>query len=132
MPAEPPYQDDPTISDDDVLLRRIPRNQYVVDPKSSDGIRPTSGAFDDSSDGSPMSMTLASECAGPPEALIADMVGAGVAAVCVELVRSLGQGVVRDPTPDDPGHVLVFGVKPKRSFGRRLAKESGWAVKPTP
>ena len=51
MPAEPPYVDDATILDDTVLWRRIPKGQYVPDPKADTGLRPSSGAFNDSSDG---------------------------------------------------------------------------------
>src|SRR5262245_61561436 len=118
--AEPPYVDDPTISDDDLVLRRIPKTQRVDDPKTPTGSRPTTGAFDDSVDGSPLSMSLASECVNP-RALIEGMADAGVVAVSVRQLRALGQGVVRDPTEADPAHVLVFGHKP-RSFGKAMVR----------
>jgi hypothetical protein len=61
--ADPPFVDDATITDDDYVFRRIPKTQRVRDPKAPGQVRPSSGAFDDSSDGSPLSMTLASQCA---------------------------------------------------------------------
>ena len=127
MPGEPPYVDDPTISDDVVLLRRIPKGQYVSDPKAETGLRPSSGAFDDSSDG-PMSATIASTTRDP-QAALSGLQAAGLATMSVGFLRSIGQGIVRDPRPEDPDHVLVFGPKPK-SFGSRVAKAARWAVRP--
>src|SRR5262245_50536515 len=107
---DPPFVDDGTISDEDYVLRRIPKTQRVTDPKVAGRIRPSSGAFDDSSNGSPLSMTLASQCSNP-ESLVDGLEGVGVVRVSVRDLRALGQGFVRDPTESDPGHVLVFGNK---------------------
>src|SRR5690242_7589464 len=126
--ADPPFVDDATISDDDYVFRRIPQKQRVSDPKAPGGVRPNSGAFDDSSDGSPLSMTLASQCADPAS-LVSGMEGAGVVRVSVSELRKLGQGFVRDPTEQDPAHVLVFGNKP-RSFGRKVAQAATWVITP--
>ena len=126
--ADPPFVDDATISDDDHVLRRIPKNQRVTDPKVPGGIRPSSGAFDDSSDGSPLSMTLASECVDPAS-LIEGFEEAGVVRVSVRELRALGQGFVRDPTDDDPAHVLVFGHK-SQSFGKKAARAATWIIRP--
>jgi hypothetical protein len=126
--ADPPFVDDATVSDDDYVLRRIPRQQRVSDPKSAEGIRPSSGAFDDSSDGSPLSMTLASQC-DDPASLIIGFDGAGVIRVSVRELRALGQGFVRDPTDQDPAHVLVFGPKPN-AFGKKVARAARWVIPP--
>ena len=129
-PAEPPFVDDDTISNDDVIYRRIPERQVTPDPNSKHGIRPSTGAFSDSSDG-PLSVTLKSLCTVAPESLIAHMPKAGVAAVSVGLLRSLGQMIVRDPTPDDPAHVLIVGKKGK-TFEKTVARTADWAVLPPP
>jgi len=126
--VEPPYVDDPTVADDDSVLRRVPTGQYVEDPKTRTGLRPSSGAFDNSSDGSPLSASLASQCQYP-NVLIRGYQGAGLVSVSVRLLRQLGQGIVRDPTEADPAHVLVFGSKP-RSFGSKVAKAAEWVVNP--
>jgi hypothetical protein len=127
MPAEPPYVDDPTIHDDVDLWRRIPKGQYVLDPKAETGLRPSSGAFDDSSDG-PMSASIADAERVPLEAASGGQ-SAGLVSISVRLLRSLGQGIVRDPTPEDLNHVLVFGPKPK-SYRGKVAKAARWVVRP--
>lgn len=126
--ADEPFVDDQTIAADDFVLRRIAKVQQVIDPKFESGIRPNSGSFDDSSD-SPLSMTLASGCADPAR-LIEGFEGAGVIRVPVRELRLLGQGFIRDPTPNDPAHVLVFGPK-AGSFGKKVLKHASWMITPS-
>jgi hypothetical protein len=58
--------------------------------------------------------------------------GFALAAVTAGLARECGQGIARDPLPDQPAHALVFaqrGTKTK-SVMRRLAKAARWVIEP--
>jgi hypothetical protein len=124
-------KDDPSIADHSLRLRRIPA-AWVVQDSVDRGLRPSSGAFGAHPDGSPMSVVLAEvlENAGRPlsDALAAHE-GFALVAFSAGDARSCGQGVERDPTPEEPAHGLVCGTKTK-AVKRRLAKASRWAVGP--
>jgi hypothetical protein len=121
------YSDDPTIPDEADLWRRIPPWHFVTGQMTGE-VRPTSAAFDDDRDGSPMSVVLAAGCAGP-ESVLAGHPGYALAAIKAGLVRECQQGITRDPLPEEPAHALVFGLKTK-SMRRRLAVSSIWIVPP--
>ena len=54
------YEDDPSILDEDSLWRRVPPCHFV--PDHNEGvIRPSSAAFTDHQNGTPMSVSLAKE-----------------------------------------------------------------------
>ena len=125
--ADPDYADDPSIPGEAVLWRRIPPHHFVRD-ENRNSIRPSSAAFEDHPDGSPMSVVLAAEAAGPLQVL-AGHPGFALAAFPAGLARDCEQKIVRDPLPDDPAHALVVGKK-TRSVRKRLAVESVWAVSP--
>lgn len=128
MPVPPDgYRDDPTIPDNAPLWRRIPPHHFVADPDTGQ-LRPSSAAFEDHPNGSPMSVVLGAEARGP-SAVLADHLGFGLAAITAGLARELGQIVVRDPLPDEPAHALVVGSKTK-SLRRRMALASTWVVEP--
>jgi hypothetical protein len=121
------YSDDPTIPNDAELWRRIPPWHFVDDGNLGQ-IRPSSAAFEDHPDGSPMSVLLAVE-AGDPQRALAGHQGFALASITAALARRLGLGVARDPRPDEPAHAVVFGRKNKR-ISRRLAMGSHWIVQP--
>ena len=121
------YSDDPTIPDDAELWRRIPPWHFVPDENLGQ-IRPSSAAFEDHPDGSPMSVLLAAE-AGDPQHALAGHQEFALASITAALVRGLGLGVAKDPLPDEPAHAVVFGKKNKR-VSRRLAIGSRWIVPP--
>src|SRR4051812_22133372 len=99
----PSRVDDPSISNDEVLWRRILPAWIYHQP---DGvIRPASVAFSDRLS-SELSVHLASVLSDPDRAL-AGRPQDSLVAVTVSLVRSLGYAVARDPTPDDPSHALI-------------------------
>jgi hypothetical protein len=125
--ANPSYTDDPTIPDEAELWRRIPAWHFYYDPNLQ-RVRPASSAFDDDDDGSPMSVVLAAESAGP-DSVLAGHTGYALAAFTAELARQCNQGVVRDPLPEEPAHALVFGRKTD-SVKSRFAKRSTWVVPP--
>jgi hypothetical protein len=61
------YSDDPSIPDDAELWRRIPP-WHFVDDENLRQIRPSSAAFEDDPDGSPMSVILGGETRDPQDA----------------------------------------------------------------
>ena len=95
-------------------------------------LRPASAAFDDSSDGSPMSVVLESKAIelgrGPNDVLLGHA-GFGLVRFQAGIARACGQGIARDPTPDEPAHAVVFGKKPK-SVQRKIRSASEWVVLP--
>ena len=125
------YTDDPTVRDDADLWRRIPPWHFVADD-NVDGVRPSSAAFEDHPDGSPMSVLLAeivAETGRRPVDVLAAHGGYGLAAITAGLARESGQGVARKPRRDEPAHAEVFGKKPK-SVRKKLAKGSEWVLPP--
>jgi hypothetical protein len=131
MNAAPP--NDPSISDEAELWRRIPPWHFVYDENLKHW-RPSSSAFADDPDGHPMSVVLADAAAavgrGPAQVLTGHERFA-LASITSGLAQECGQGVVRDPLPDEPAHCLVVGPKAK-SVQRRLAKAAAWVVPPQP
>ena len=122
------FVDNQTISDDDELWRRIPPQQWVDCPGET--CRPSSAAFEDSADGSPLSvhigrLTSTTAVLSGPHGLYA------IAAFRTRLARECGFIVVADPNPDDPSHALVVGNKttPKR---KRIVKGCWWVQRPAP
>lgn len=125
--AEGDYRDDPTIPDEAQLWRRIPPWHFYYD-ETVGRQRPAKAAFSDDPDGSSMSVVLAAESAGPASVL-AGHTGYALAAITAGLARACGQGIARDPRPDEPAHALIFGRKTD-SIMRRLARGSTWVVPP--
>lgn len=126
-----PWTDDATITDLASLWRRIHPEQIIFD-QSLMFWRPSSAAFDDSPDTSPMSVTLAEEVVKSgrrAEDVLGGNPGFALAGFTAGLARQLGQGIARDPMPTEPAHAAVFGnnTKPVR---RRFAKESEWVIPP--
>jgi hypothetical protein len=121
------YSDDPTIPDNAELWRRIPP-WHFVDDRNSGQIRPSSAAFEDDPDGSPMSVILGGE-AGDLQRALAGHQGFALASITAALARGVGLGVAKDPLPDEPAHAVVFGRKNKR-ISRRLAVGARWIVPP--
>jgi hypothetical protein len=125
--AEGREVDDPTIPDHEELWRRIPPDRIVEDANRG-GRRPSSGAFTDDRDGSPMSVVIGSAAAGA-ETVLAGHPGYALAAITAGLARECGQMIMRDPTSDQPAHALVIGHKTE-GIRRRLARESRWIIEP--
>lgn len=122
------FVDDPQIADEGELWRRIHPSQLVHDGNSGT-VRISSGAFSDSSDGTPMSVYLGNE--DTPARVLAAHPGDLLAALLAGEVRPLGQGVCRSPTAADPSHAFVFGKKTD-GIRRRMATiaSSRWIVGP--
>ena len=121
--------DDPTIHNEDVLWRRI-HPRWVKPDEKIGGVRLTSEAFQNSSDGSPMSVVLAKEH-GNPEAVLEGHEGYSLASITACLARENCQGIARDPTQENPAHALVFGKKTEAT-SKKLARGAEWVVPPPP
>jgi hypothetical protein len=138
-----PLVDDPSISDDDSVLR-------VVSPAFFDGETMQSRAFQDQSAGVAASFGLAGPCASvnlrsvweeegaDVDALLAAFApGSRIAEVEVGVLRSLvnsvdqqvPQGIMRDPRPDAPWHAVMFSLSGgNRSKGamRAVVEAAHW------
>jgi len=84
------FPDDPSIPDQVQLLRRIPQKHLIHDA-NPERVRPTSAAFDDDDDLSPMSVCLANILAAEgrrPEAVLVGHPNFALAALTAGLVRA--------------------------------------------
>ncbi len=127
----PSVQDDPSIEDDSELWRRIKPEQVVRDDNRGI-LRPSSAAFSDSSDGSPMSVQLASivaENGGDARWALASYPDMYLAALTAGQVRARKLGVIRQPLPEDPAHGGVTGEKTS-GIKKYLAKTARWVIGP--
>jgi hypothetical protein len=125
MSDSPPI-DDPSITDDQALWRRIHPEQVVFD-NNLNRQRPTSQAFNNTSGTSGMSVDIADETTiqdalkGYSEHLLVEF-EAGLA-------RQLNQGVIRDPFPGNPAHAEVMGKK-RKPVQKGLYTKCRWVVGP--
>jgi hypothetical protein len=123
--------DDPTIANDAPLWRRIPPFHFVND-ENRGRIRPSTAAFEDHPNGTPMSVVLGQEVldAGrSPMSVLAGHDGYGMVTFSAGLARSKRQGVLRKPLPEEPAHAEVVGKKTD-SVKKAFARESTWIVPP--
>ena len=130
MPDSEP-SDDLTILDEAELWRRIPPHWIIFD-KNRGAKRPSSAAFDDHQNGSPMSVLLAdllSEVGRGASDVLADYEGYALAAITAGLARRCKQVVVRAPLRDVPAHAEVVGKKTD-SVRKRFAVASRWVLPP--
>ena len=123
------YADDSSIPDDAELWRRIRLDAISV--KNQDGREiPSSAAFDDSSDGTPMSVALATVLLSPGRLIEGQRCPCGVASFMAGQARALGLRICRDDSGASyPGHAYVAGEKTRRAR-RALAKSCTWVISP--
>jgi hypothetical protein len=129
-----PLSDDPTVPDEAELWRRIPPVLIITDSNHPGGPvrRPSTGAFDNSSNEEAMSVFLAAvvlETGRKPEDILAGLTNFGLVGFTAGLVRAHNQFVVRDPQPGEPAHAAVIGHKSK-TLKKILAHTSRWVVLP--
>jgi len=127
------YVDDPAISDDEILWRRVHHKNIVIDDNQG-RVRPSSAAFSDSSNGSPMSALRAkvvNETARRPEdVLVANHPYLASMRVQMLRARELGIDPRRHMGHEDPAHVYVFGNKTK-STKAAIAENAEWVIGPS-
>ncbi len=125
------YVDDLTIKNEAPLWRRVPPHHFVFDDNRGTW-RPSSAAFDDHPNGTPMSVVLGEDVAAASrtaDSVLAGHEGFGLVSLPAGLARENRQGIVRRPLPDEPAHAEVFGKK-TRGVRKALAKGSKWIVPP--
>ena len=123
--------DDGTIPTDAELWRRI-HPDWVVRDENVDALRVSSAAFDNSRDGSPTSVLLATivrETGRTDFDVLATFEGYALASLTAGQARVCDHGVARDPLLDEPAHAFVFGTKTKKAK-RCLARSAEWVVSP--
>lgn len=123
--------DDTSIVDGEWLLRRIPPYHFVFDDNLG-RVRPSTAAFDNDQDGSPMSVALESGVIADgrlPADVLRGHPGFALARITAGLARSKQQGIVRDPLENESAHALVFGKK-TGSTKKAFANECEWVVHP--
>jgi len=127
------YTDDLAISDDAALWRRIHPKQWIIDHNRGGVLRPTSQAFTDSSDGTPMSALLAEIVSASNRTSRDALVGYedyALASITAGFARKWNQGITPAPEPHEPAHAFVFGEK-TRAVRRAFAGAADWVVPPT-
>lgn len=120
------YKDDPAILDADVLYRRIHPN-FIINDQKRGTRRPSSAAFTNSSDGTPMSVAVAKLLATPADALVGYNQHS-LFALTAATARRFKQAVLRAPMPDDPAHGYVAGDKKPHSIREGLALAGRWEI----
>lgn len=116
------WEDDGSIGDGEIVLRRISNQSHVFD-ESLGRSRPSSQAFLQNGPDGLVSVYLESETthtdvvAGGPEPFLA--------AITVGALRQLGLGVVRDPSSGGPGHCVITGRK-TRGILNRITRQAQW------
>ena len=124
--------DDPTISDSEGLWRRI-HPIWAVPDKTLGKVRVSSAAFDDSADGSPLSVLierLVKESGRTVDDVMDSYDGYFLASINSGDARQLGLGIEHTPTTEEPAHGSVHGKKTK-SVKSKLAKRAQWVVAPS-
>ena len=130
--ADSPYVDDLTILDDSPLWRRIPPWHFVFDHNLG-RVRPSTAAFEDHPDGTPMSVVLGQDVlqiGKEPQSVLTGHKDFGLVTFPAKVARTNGQGIVRKPRPDEPAHAEVFGKK-TRAVKKAFVKASEWIVEPS-
>jgi hypothetical protein len=121
----------PPIPEGARLWRRVPKRHWIDDETGNGTFRPSSAAFEDDGDGDPMSTTLVAEstiaqCLDPVRHMDEPFAVAEFpAAVAIEK----GLTLRRDPTADEPAHIVVEGKKTKATRNA-LVRASTWAWPP--
>ena len=111
----PELVDDPSISNDEILWRRI--SPEDIKPDSVTGIlRPTSGAF------RTIYMSVNRASLTTPENVLADFSTHRLVAFTAGFVRSIGCIVISDPVPD-PSHALVCAKNPSTRLNKTQARQ---------
>jgi hypothetical protein len=123
------------VAADDRALRRVRPLHVVRDPKAPSGQRASAAAFEDDSDGSPMSAYLKSIVDGlgltAVDVVHGKEAGWAVASIPVHTLIAEEQVVEPDPIIDatephrcDPAHALIHGVKNPKGRRDRISKAS--------
>lgn len=120
------YQDDPTITNEDRLFRRVHLTQVVRDDDTGLA-RVSSGAFRDKELSVNIESILVNEGKSPAACLHGYLVHQLVSVTAGE-ARQYSQTVCRDPLPNDLSHGLIAGSKNNRRILEGLRDSAKWIV----
>lgn len=132
VPIEAACPDDISISDETRLYRRIHPKHFVRDSNTNQ-VRPSSAAFSNSTDGSPMSVALGDtlhELGRTPESVVEAYPNFALACLPARFPRTLNQTICRCPVAEEPAHGGVGGNKTP-SVKRKLREAAAWHVPPS-
>jgi hypothetical protein len=120
-------RDDPSIADDEILLRRV--QPFWIVPGNHGRMRIASAAFKHQ-EMSVVIRTLLLKQGRTDADVIAAHPQDVLCAFTAGLARELGQGVIYDTAPPhDPAHGLVVGKK-TQAAANRFAREAAWVIPP--
>lgn len=123
--ADLPHQDDPSIGNDEVLLRRL-QPDWIV-PGDHGRMRIASAAFKHK-ELSILFYTLLQRQSRPVDDALCGHSDNSICSIKAGLARDLGQSVLYDvEPPNDPAHGLVVGKK-TQSIANRFAREAAWVI----
>jgi len=123
--ADLPFTNDPSIADNEVLLRRL-QPDWIV-PGGYGRMRIASAAFKHEQLSILLYSLLRSQGRPVPDALVGHS-DTSLCLITAGLSRDLGQGVVYDvDPPNDSAHGLVVGKK-KGAVANRFAREAVWVI----
>ena len=114
--------DDANISDDEIILRRVPED-FVTDDQNRQRLRPSTQAFKQDGPDGLVSVYLSSET--DPATVADEGPEKYLASIRVGVLRELELGVVRDPSSGGPGHGVITGRKTKGRLNR-IVCEAEW------
>ena len=103
------FPDDTECADGVSLLRRIPQWHFYYD-ENRGCVRPSSAAFEDDADGSPMSVyrrDVIDNEGDDPTRVIVGHEGYGLVSVSAGQVRCKNQTVCSDPLPGESAHAVA-------------------------
>ena len=116
------HGDDPSISDDEIVLRRV-HESFVVLDENVHRKRPSTLAFKQGGADGLVSVYLNVETR--PDAVVVEGPEPFLASIRVGALRELGLGVVRDPDSGGPGHCVITGRKTKGTLNR-IVQAAAW------
>ena len=114
--------DDASISDDEVVLRRIAED-FVTDDQNLQRLRPSTQAFRQYGPDGLVSVYLISET--EPATVADEGPEKFLASIRVGVLRELGLGVVRDPSSGGLGHCVITGRKTKGTLNQ-IVRKAKW------
>jgi hypothetical protein len=118
------HYDDPSILDDDTLLRRIHLAHIVEGSEGRSSV--SSAAFRDTELSVNLESVMRAAGRRPSDALW-EYPNDYLASITVAVSRSHGQLVGPDPLPSEPAHAYAFGKKTKR-IRRALRDAANWVA----
>lgn len=113
------------------IWRRI-HPTFIIFDSNLGRHRPSSQAFKDSSDGTPMSVLIGrivSHSSRDEFSVLRSFPAEALSAFTARFARSQGQGVESAPVAEEPAHAYVFGSKRKK-IQAEFAKRAIWVVEP--